>query len=106
MAISKVLALMLLFAIAFDSLKSDNYVGSNTEKKPQINLQNQNKKLRKELRSDKFCYCKVGRMIIKWGTKEKSSILLSQYWKNYQKNISYLEGTINIFADCTSLFNK
>ena len=38
------------------------------------------------------------------GAKEKSPILLSQYWKNEWLNgniiISYLDGSNNIFADC------
>ena len=37
-------------------------------------------KISKEVKSDNFCYCKVGRAITKWGAKEKSPILLSQYW--------------------------
>ena len=36
----------------------------------------------KEIKSDNFCYRKVGRAITKWGAIEKSPILLSQYWKN------------------------
>ena len=34
----------------------------------------------KEIKSDNFCYRKVGRAITKWGAIEKSLILLSQYW--------------------------
>ena len=41
------------------------------------------KNLSKEIKSDKFCYRKVGRAITKWGAIEKSSILLLQYWKIY-----------------------
>ena len=37
----------------------------------------------KEIKSDNFCYRKVGSAITKWGAIEKSPILLSQYWKNY-----------------------
>ena len=45
--------LPLLFANAFkNSWKSDNYIGSNTEK----NLQNPYKNLSKEIKSDNFCY--------------------------------------------------
>ena len=55
-------------------------MGSNTEKKPWTNLQNSYKNLSKEIKSDNFCYRKVGRAITKWGAIEKSSILLSQYW--------------------------
>ena len=54
-------------------------MGSNTEKKPRTNLQT-HKKI-EEIKSDNFCYRKVGRAITKWGAIEKSSILLSQYWK-------------------------
>ena len=56
----------------------------------------------KEVKSDNFCYRKVGRAITKWGATEKSLILLSQYWKNYYfdmvpKVISHFGGTNNIF---------
>ena len=53
-------------------------MGSNTEKKPWTNLQNLYKNLSKEIKSDNFCYRKVGRAITKWGAIEKSPILLSQ----------------------------
>ena len=80
-------------------------MGSNTEKKPWNNLQNSSKKLSKEIKSDNFCYRKVG-AITKWGAIEKSPILLSQYWKNYHflrvtKIISHFAGSNNFFADCT-----
>ena len=83
-------------------------MGSNTEKKPWTNLQNSYKNWNKEVKSDKFCYRKVGRAITKWGAVEKSTILLSKYWKNYQflrvtKIISHSDGSNNIFADCISL---
>ena len=41
------------------------------------------------MKSDNFCYRKVGRPITKWGAIERSSKLLSQYWKmnNALKNI-------------------
>ena len=42
----------------------------------------QRQKRSKEVKSDNFCYRKVGRAITKWGSIEKSSILLSQYWIN------------------------
>ena len=58
-------------------------MGRNMEKKPWTNLQNLYNNLSKEINSDNFCYHKVGRAITKWGTIEKSPILLSQYWKNY-----------------------
>ena len=52
---------------------------SNTEKKPWTDLQNSyNKNLSKEIKSDNFCYRKVGGAITKWGAIEKSPILLSQ----------------------------
>jgi hypothetical protein len=41
------------------------------------------KKLRKEIKSDNFCYCKVRRAITKWGAIEK---------------VPFLKGTKNIFA--------
>ena len=47
---------------------------SNTEKKPLTNLQYQYKKLSKEVKSNNFCYRKVGRAITKWGEIEKSPI--------------------------------
>ena len=49
-------------------------MGSNTEKKPWTNLQNSSKNWSKEIKSDNFCYCKVGRAITKWGAIEKSPI--------------------------------
>ena len=42
-------------------------MGSNTEKKPWTNLQNLYKNLSKEIKSDNFWYCKVGRAITIWG---------------------------------------
>ena len=55
---------------------------SNTEKKPWTNLQNLYKNLSKEIKSNNFCYRKVGRAITKGEAIEKSPILLSQYWIN------------------------
>ena len=83
-------------------------MGSNTEKKPWTNLQNLYKNLSKEIKSDNFCYHKVGRAITIWGAIEEGPILLSQYWKNYHfqrvtKIISHFESSNNIFADCTIL---
>ena len=46
-------------------------MGSNTEKKPLTNLPNSYKNLKKEIKSDNFCYHKVGRAIIKWGAIKK-----------------------------------
>ena len=37
------------------------------------------KNLSKVIKSDNFCYRKVGRAITKWGAIEKSPILLSQF---------------------------
>ena len=39
-------------------------MGSNTEKKPWTNLQNSYKNLSKDIKSDNFCYLKVGRAIL------------------------------------------
>ena len=36
------------------------------------------------LKSNNFCYHKIRRAITKCGVTEKSSILLSQYWKHFQ----------------------
>ena len=88
-----------------NSWKSDNYMGSNTEKKPWTNLQNSSKNWSKRIKSDNFCYRKVGRAITKWGAIKKSPILLSQYWKIYDflrvaKIISHFDGSNNIFVDC------
>ena len=62
----------------------------------------------KEIKSDTVCYRKVERVINKWGAKEKSQILLSQYWKNYHferatKIILHFDGS-NIFVDCMWVF--
>ena len=50
-------------------------MGSITEKKPWTNLQNSNKNWRKEIKSDDFCYCKVGRAIT--SNREKSNIAIA-----------------------------
>ena len=67
------------------SWQSHNYMGSNTEKKPWTNLQNLYKNLSKEIKSDNFCYCKVGRPMTKWGAIEKSPILRYYHFKGKQK---------------------
>ena len=51
-------------------------MGSNTEKKPWTNLQNVYKTLSKEVKSDNFCYRKVGRALTKWGAIEKDIIYI------------------------------
>ena len=56
-------------------------MGSNTEKKPWTNLHNSYKNLSEGIKSDNFCYTKVGRAITKLGAKEKSPILKGN--KNY-----------------------
>ena len=61
-------------------------MGRNTEKKPWTNLQKLYKNWSKEIKSAKFCYCKVGSAKTKWGAKEKSPIL---------EKISFLKGTKN-----------
>ena len=42
-------------------------MGSKTEKNSRTNVQNSYKDLIKEIKSDNFCYRKVGRAITKWG---------------------------------------
>ena len=73
---------------------TDNYMGSNTVKKPWTNLQNSYKNWSKEIKSDNFCYRKVRRAITKWGAKEKLSFLKGK------KIISHFDGSNNIFAEC------
>ena len=46
-------------------------------------------KLKQRDEERQLCYRKVGRAITKWGAKEKSSILLSQYWKNSKFELAY-----------------
>ena len=48
---------------------------------------------KKEIKSDNFCYRKVGRAISKWGVIKKSPIWLSEYWKNDD-----FQNTKNYFA--------
>ena len=77
---------------------------SNTEKKPWTNLQNSYKNWSKEIKSDNFCYRKVGKVITLQGAIGISPILLSQYWKFEWLDgtiiISYFDGGNNIFVDC------
>ena len=52
------------------------------------------KKWSKEVKSNNLCYRTFWKMVMKWGAIDKSSILLSQYWK-----IPILiESTKNYFA--------
>ena len=49
-------------------------------------------------KSNNFCYCKVKRVITKWGAIEKSPILQLQYWKiqnfgRVPRTILYFGGT-------------
>ena len=61
--------------------------------------------LSKEIKSDNFCYRKVGRAITKWGAIEKSPILLSQYWKKFIKNFyGYKNIKTQIFKKIKLLF--
>ena len=69
-----------------DSWKSDNYTGSNTEKKLRTKIQIRNSKWSKEVKSNKFCYRNVGRVITIWGAIENSQLLILQYWKKSQFN--------------------
>ena len=41
-------------------------------------------KIKQQVKSNNFCYCKVERAITNWGAREKSPILLLKYWKNVQ----------------------
>ena len=71
-------------------------MGSNT-----ANLQNSYKNLRKEIKTDNFCYRKVGKANTKWGAIEKSPILRYQLQiLKGNKIISYFDGSNNSFADC------
>ena len=42
----------------------------------------QRQQIKQRVKSDNFCSRKVGKAITKWEAKEKSPILLSQYWIN------------------------
>ena len=69
-------------------------MGSNTEKKPWTNLQNILKNSSKDIKSDNFCYRKVGRAITKWGAIEnKSNIAIAILEK-----LLFLTGNKNYFA--------
>ena len=78
----------------------DNYCYSNSWK-------SDNFKKRAIKKEAKNWYQKGLRVITLQGAIEKSSILLSQYWKNEWLDwtiiISYFGGSNNIFADCTFL---
>ena len=63
------------------SWKSDNYMGSNIEKKPWSKMENRYKKWSKKSKSENFCNRKVKRAITL--SLEKSLILLLQYWKDW-----------------------
>ena len=77
---------------------SNNYMGSNTEKNPWTNLQNSCKNLSKEIKSDNFCYHKVGRMI----TKSNIAIpILKKLMMDGIIIISHFDGRNNIFANWT-----
>ena len=67
---------------------------SNTEKKQWTNLQNSYKNLSKEIKSDKFCYRKVGRAMTKWGVNRLPFL-------KGNKNYFAFDDRNNIFADCT-----
>ena len=62
------------------------------------------KKWSKGVKSDNFCYRKVGRAKTTLGAKEKSEILLSQFniLEEAPKNISHFGGSNNIIADSTT----
>ena len=55
----------------------------------------------KEIKSDNFCYRKVGRAITKWWAIEKSPILINYQFERVTKIILHFDGSNNIFADCT-----
>jgi hypothetical protein len=63
----------LIFAIAFEIKKERQLSLSLTTHG------NLYKKLGKVVKSDNFCYRKVGRAITRWGAIEKCLILISQY---------------------------
>ena len=58
------------------------------------------KKLSKEVKSDMFCYNKVGRMMTLWGAIEKTStaiaILKKTRTKVVHKNVSYDKAKLQI----------
>ena len=75
--------------------KSDTYMGSNKEKK---SLQ----KISIEVKSNNFCYCKVGRVITSWGAMVKTKILSVwikiTIWMHW--NYFVFGCTNNIFNSC------
>ena len=76
------------------------------EKKPWTNIQNLYKNLSKGIKCDNFCYCKVGRVITKWGAIEKSPIAILEkfpFFEGYKKNISHFDGSNTIFSDCNTV---
>ena len=89
--------ILLLFTIAFktvkerqhcrNSSKSENIIESNREKKPWTNIQNRYK----------------NEANTKLGATEKSPILISQYWKNFDRVPKVFWCTNNIFTDWTLL---
>ena len=97
-----------------NSWKSDNYMGSNTEKKPWTNLQNSYKNWSKEIKSDNCCYRKVGRAITKWGAIEKSLIIFSLtvcilllqscWFRSYNINNRYIKTRGTLRANYSSNF--
>ena len=78
-------------------------MGSKTEKKLLTNLRTRYKKMKKQVKSDNFYYCKVERAVIRGRAIEKRPILQTQCLKNLQLDgtifIAYFEGTNNIFVD-------
>ena len=77
-------------------------MGSNTEKRPWTK-----QNLHKNLKATTFAIAKA---ITKWGAIDKSPILLSQYWKNYNferitKIISHFDCSNKNFADCILFIN-
>ena len=69
-------------------------MGSNTKKKPCTNLQNLHENWSKEIKSENFCYRKVGRAITKWGAIEKKTL------DRALKTNPYLGGINKLFVDC------
>ena len=65
-------------------------MGSNTEKKPWTDLQNSYTFWSKKIKSDNFCYRKVGIAITKGGNREKSNIVIAilDKWRIWTNPIS------------------
>ena len=70
-------------------------MGSNTEKKPWTNIQNSYKNWSKEIKSDNFCYRKVGKAITTYmgSNTEKSNIAIAILEK-----LPFSKGNKNYFA--------